>query len=112
MMLFLNAMFDFSSPAKGLPTIGKPGEQGVIDWVGVVKNFTTLLLSLGAVIALLSVVMAGYKMATSSGDQSKLTTARYQLVFSLAGLIIAAGGFIIWKLILQFIGTENINFGL
>lgn len=112
MMLFLNAMFNFSSPAKGLPTIGQPGKKGVIDWVGVVKNFTTLLLSLGAVFALLSVVMAGYKMATSSGDQSKLTTARYQLVFSLAGLIIAAGGFIIWKLILQFIGTENINFGL
>lgn len=109
MIFFLEAMFNFSSPAPGLPTIGSGGE---IKWVEVVKNFTTLLLSLGAVIALLSVVMAGYKMATSSGDQSKLTTARYQLVFSLAGLIIAAGGFIIWKLILQFIGTENINFGL
>lgn len=108
----LAAMFDFHKEgAKGLPTIGK---NGAINWTEVVKNLATLLLSIGAVLALVNIILAGYRMATSSGDSQRLSLARWQLIFSVVGLIVTLGAFIIWRFALEFaVGSgAKIDFGI
>lgn len=107
----LTAMFDFAKPGAGLPTIGK---KGAINWAEVVKNFATLFLSIGAVMALINIIWAGYRMATSSGDSQRLSLARWQLIFSVVGLIVILGAFIIWQFALEFVsgGKPAIDFGI
>lgn len=108
----LVTMFDFAKPGAGLPTIGK---KGTINWAEVVKNFATLFLSIGAVMALINIIWAGYRMTTSSGDSQRLSLARWQLIFSVVGLIVILGAFIIWQFALEFIsgsGGAKLDFGI
>lgn len=69
---------------------------------GIIKGIFGVVLSLAGVIALLLIIIAGYRIMTSSGDPEKLKGAKEQLTSAIIGLL-----FIIFSIvILQIIGVD------
>ena len=73
------------------------------------KQFISQLLGwgvgIGGGIAFLMIVLAGFQMATASGDPKKVQAARELLMSALAGLIIIALSLVL----LNFIGVKILN---
>lgn len=64
-----------------------------------VLRFTTLILGVAGGIALLLIIIAGYKIIVGSGDPQKLQTAREQIIGAMTGLIFILLSYVIFQLI-------------
>lgn len=69
---------------------------------GFVKSIFTLVLGLAGGIALILIIIAGYRFMASQGDPEKITEARQQLVSAIVGLLFIIFSFVI----LQVIGVD------
>lgn len=102
-----NPLSPDSSPVKSIKICSSVdtglGFSVPTDPLGLLKTILSLLLSLAGGIALVLIIVSGYRIMASGGDAEKLKAARETLTAAIAGLI-----FIIFSLVvLQFI-TVNI----
>lgn len=106
-------MFNFFTPQPFLSPISTVTDNATsINWAQISQTIVTVLLAIGSISSLIMVVWSGFRMTTSSGDQAKLASARFKLIYSLVGLFVMVGAFVIWQLILTFIGAgDELNFG-
>ena len=75
------------------------------DAVGFATAVMGMVLAIGGLIALLIIIITGYKVLTSQGDPEKIKGARESLTAAIAGLL-----FIIFSLaILSFVGVSVIH---
>jgi tellurite resistance protein TehA-like permease len=86
-------------------------QDGKINLAQLVAGVVTILIAVAIISALIYIVWSGFRIATSSGEKTKLTNARYKLIYALVGLVVVAGAFVIWQLILGAIGANNIDPG-
>lgn len=80
-----------------LPETGKRVFQVSLD----------LLFYLAAILAIISIVMSGIQWITSGGEPSKIASAKKRLLYSIIGLVVVAGAFLIVKVILSVLGVVN-----
>lgn len=69
---------------------------------GFVKSIFTLVLGLAGGIALILIILAGYRFMASQGDPEKIVVARQQLTAAIVGLLFIIFSFVI----LQVIGVD------
>lgn len=103
----------FAGPAGGLPTINVPTPAtGFKGDIGSLLNFfITWAIILGAVAALVMILIGGFSYLTAQDDADKAEGGRKTITNGVIGLIIVASAFIIWRLIIALVGVDNlINF--
>lgn len=66
-----------------------------------------LLFYFAAILAIISIVISGIQWITSVGDPSKIASAKKRLLYSIIGLVVVAGAFLIVKVILSILGVEG-----
>lgn len=70
------------------------------DPAQLVLRFTTVILGVAGGIALLLIIIAGYKIIIGSGDPQKLQMAREQIMGAMTGLIFILLSYVIFQLII------------
>ncbi len=115
---FVNNVFAFISTVPGAST-GEgvkynliqplPGVQSVAGFPDYVKKIIPFILGLAAVIAVIKIVWAGIKYATSLGNDSTIKEAKEDITQAILGLVLAISSY----LILNTINPDlvNLNFG-
>ncbi len=79
-----------------LPDTGKKVFQTGID----------LLFYLAAFLAVVMVVISGIQWITSGGDPGKIASAKRRLLYSIIGLIVVAGAFLILNVLTGILGKN------
>ncbi|MBI4096290.1 MAG: hypothetical protein HY425_01090 [Candidatus Levybacteria bacterium] len=69
---------------------------------GFVRSIFSLVLGLSGGIALILIILSGYKLTASQGNPEKITAARDQLISAIVGLLFIAVSFVL----LQAIGVD------
>lgn len=73
-------------------------EEGIQD---VIKTVINIMSSIGGIIAVIMVVIGGFKFMTAAGDSAKAASARNTIIFALVGLIVVAFAQVIVQFVLQ-----------
>lgn len=89
-------------PSGPLATLCSLNAQKFATLIG---NFITILLIIAAVIAIFFLIWGGIKWITSSGDKTKVESARNTIISSIVGLIIAFLAYFIISLVLSIFGV-------
>lgn len=77
-------------------TLGSPGTSPTLNQLpDAVKNTTNILLTMIGGFAVVMIIISAYQYVTSQGDVEKLDRAKKGLLYSLIGLGVALGAFII-----------------
>lgn len=69
-----------------------------------IKNIINVLSAIGGIIAVIMVIIGGFKFVTSGGDSNASASARNTIIYALVGLVIIAFAQIIVQFVLQRIG--------
>ena len=104
------AQFQIPGGTLNAPT-GIPSElQGGLEQSG--KNILQTglqLLFIGAtILAVIFILISGIQWITSSGDPGKISSAKKKLFYSIVGLVVVAGAFLIFNLFTSILG-KNLN---
>lgn len=75
-------------------------DQGGTRVDSVIKTIVNLLGIVAGILAVIMIIVAGIKYITSSGDSSKITSAKNALVYALVGLVIVALSQVIVRFVL------------
>ena len=84
-----------SIPSGGTETLGTA-----------LSGFLTILIIIAIVLCLISLVRAGIQLASSSGDKTKVASARSRLTWSIIGLIVVMLAFFIVNILGTFFGVN------
>jgi hypothetical protein len=76
----------------------------------VFENVVTSLLALGGIILFLMLLSGGFKYLTSGGDPKATEGAQKTLTYTIGGLVMLAGSYIILRIIADFTGADVTNF--
>jgi hypothetical protein len=57
---------------------------------GVIKNFVNILSIIVGIVAVIMVIIGGFKYITSGGDSGSITSAKHTIIYAIVGLIIVA----------------------
>ena len=79
--------------------------SGTTDVNGVLKTAINLFSGVVGVVAVIMIIVAGFKYITAAGDSAKVTSAKNTLVYALIGLVIV----VISQAIVQFVLTKTIQ---
>lgn len=74
--------------------------------MGTIRQITTLLLFLVSAIAVLMVIVGGFKYVVSQGDQAAITSAKNTILYSLIGLVVAIASFAIIEFIFNALNVK------
>lgn len=74
----------------------------------VFANVLTVSVTLIGIVFLVMLVVGGFQFISSSGDKESAQKARNTLTFAIAGLVLAASGWLIINLIASFFGLPNL----
>jgi hypothetical protein len=74
---------------------------------GFLNGIIDALLQLGAVVAVVAVIYAGFLFVTAQGDEKKITTAKAALLYTVIGLAILLGARIISSVIENTINSVS-----
>ena len=80
------------------PDICKKGTEG--DMMKVVGNVLNAVYGLVGIIAVVFVIIGGFKYTTSQGDPGKVQQAKNTIMFALIGLVVSVSAFAITSFIL------------
>lgn len=95
-------------PPSGIPSGGlEAGGAGQ----KLVQLGIDLIFTIGIILAIVFLIVAGIQWITSGGDKQKVQAARNRLIYSIIGLIVIAGAFFIISTIISLLGG-NPNFFL
>ena len=114
-MIILSQIAQFKIPGEsGLEEVPIPSGiptqlQGGLQDTGknILQTGLSLLFIFSAVLALIFIIYSGIQWITSEGDPGKIAEAKRRLFYSIIGLIIVAGAFLIVKVILSVLGVEG-----
>ena len=67
----------------------------------IIKVITSTLLFILGVVAIIMIIISGIKYVTSSGDASKIASAKNTLMYSIVGLIVAIASYAIVEFVLS-----------
>lgn len=86
-----------SNSTTGIPVTNNP--EGALE--DVIKTIVNILTILVGIIAVIMIIVSGFRYITSGGDAQKITSAKNTLVYAIIGLIIVALAQIIVKLVIN-----------
>jgi len=93
-----------SAKSQVLQGVGQSGSNCKDDGVDkLIATIVRLLSFFIGVVAVIMIMVAGFKYVTSGGDANKLGNAKQTLVYALIGLVIAALAQIIVSWVLSFV---------
>ena len=95
---------EINYPALGNATITKDTTAA-----GYIVYFVNLALAVGALIAVVMIVMAGFELLTAPGDVGKIESAKNRIKNVLLGLVVLFGAFLILNTINPKLGTVVID---
>ena len=78
------------------------------DLLGFVDTIIDAALKIGAVVAVLAVIFAGFKFVTAQGDEEAISTAKKTLLYAAIGIVILLGARAISTVIINTVqGVED-----
>ena len=78
----------------------QPANSGKFDSVGDLGSFIfQILLYFGIILAVIFIIIGGYKFITSGGDPGKAASARSTLIYAIIGLILMFFSIVIMYLV-------------
>ncbi|MBI2592190.1 hypothetical protein HYW36_01815 [Candidatus Saccharibacteria bacterium] len=86
-----------ANDAAGVPSTADPG--GTID--NTVANIINLLSVVIGIVAVIMIMIGGFKYITSAGNQESVKTAKSAIIYALIGLIIVALAQVIVRFVLN-----------
>lgn len=89
------------------PTAGITGEIGA--WINTV---VTWALGIGAIVALLFILIGGFQYLTAGDDSDQAEGARTTILNGVVGLIILASAFVIWRLLIDILNLGSLFSGI
>lgn len=110
----------FALPAYAGPNLN-PKPQGGMAALGnldaknfgpLIGQFVTILLIIAAIISLFFLIWGGIRWITSSGDKTKVESARSTIISALIGLVIAFLAYFIFSVVLGIFGLSPTNLTL
>ena len=79
-------------------------QGGFSDFQSIIRWGTTVLILGAVILSLVFLIWGGIDWITSGGSQEKLTAARKKITYSVIGLIISLGAFMIINIIGELFG--------
>ncbi len=76
-------------------------DSGGTDINRVIKTVIKIMSGLVGVLAVIMIIISGFKYVTAAGDSAKITSAKHTLVYAIVGLIIVALAQVIVKFVLN-----------
>jgi len=76
----------------------------------ILTNVLSWLLGIVGVVGLISFAIAGMQYLTSMGEDSKMQTAKKNMMYAVIGIVAALSGFIIIQAINTILGGSSTNF--
>ncbi len=70
------------------------------------KNFIQVAVGLGALMSIIWFIWGGIEYIVSGGNQDRAKTARDNMTSGIIGLVILASIWVIWRLVLYFVGLS------
>lgn len=67
----------------------------------IIKTITSTLLFLLGAVAVIMIIFSGFKYVTSSGDQTRIASAKNTLMYSVVGLVVAVAAYAIVDFVLS-----------
>jgi hypothetical protein len=98
-------------PTSDPGAVTNGGVDGVVDLNAIPQLFANILAVAISLIGIVSFVMflsGGLKMMTSGGDPKQLEAAKGTITYSVLGLVIAIGSFLILTYVGKFLGVTDI----
>ena len=90
-------------PSASQATVQNP--LNVSSFCGLIQALLTVALQIGIPIAVLFVVWAGFKFVTAQGNSTKLTDARKNMLWTVVGIGIFLGAWLIAQLVVNTINS-------
>jgi type IV secretory pathway VirB2 component (pilin) len=81
-------------------TIANPLGNGNTDLFAFINNLIDAILKIGAIVAVLAIIYAGFLFVTARGDEKQLGTAKNVLLYSVIGIAILLGARVISSVII------------
>jgi|GEM_PF-341712 len=88
------------NPAAICADIDKPEKI-----TNIFQDIVNILLYIAGIIAIIVIIVSGIKFASSHGDSSAVNKARQNLIYAVAGLVIAVMAFAIVNFVFNRVGT-------
>lgn len=82
-------------------TVCKGKDDKVFGPDGLLTNVIKLLLFIIGIVAVIMIIVGGYKYTTSAGDSSQLSNAKNTILYAVVGLVIATMAFAIVNFVLD-----------
>lgn len=89
---------------QGVGTVTGAGCDSGISLGGVVRNVINVFSVIIGILAVIMIMVAGFKYITAGGEASNITSAKNTLVYAIVGLIIAALSQFIVQFVLDSVG--------
>jgi len=92
--------------------MAKLGQLKASDFGKLIGQFVTILLIIAAIVSLFFLIWGGIRWVTSSGDKTKVESARSTIISALVGLVIAFLAYFIFTVVLGIFGLNAGNLSL
>lgn len=86
---------------KGIDAASGNGCYTDISLTAVIRNLINVFSVIVGIVAVVMIVVAGFKYITSGGDSGNMTSAKNTLVYAIIGLVVAALAQVIVRFVLQ-----------
>lgn len=85
--------------------------DGTIDWAGYAKTAVGMIFIFTAIAVFIYLIWGAIGMITANGDQAKMDLGRKRITWAIIGLVVVAGGFVIWQLGMSVAGLNAVDTG-
>lgn len=86
-------------------SIGQGGDSGCGSGAGriqgVIETVINILSAVGGIIAVIMIIISGFKFLTAGGDSNNVSSAKNTIVYAIVGLIVIAFAQVIVRFVLQ-----------
>lgn len=89
-----------------------PDPAGLTEIENIFSSLISVIVSLGFIVMLVMIVMAGFKYLTSGGEPKALQAAHHALVWAILGVVFMAVAWLILQLIFNFTGINVTIFNI
>lgn len=90
---------------EGIGVTGDSCDKNKDRIVNIIGDITRLISYFAGVIAVIMVIVAGFKYITSGGDSAKVTSAKNTLIYALIGIAVA----VLAQFIIQFVISASLR---
>ncbi len=93
---------------EGLGPLGIDPQRSDMKASSLISNLIGILTIIGIIYFAFQVILAGYKLLTSSGDKNKASEAQLQITQGVIGIVVIIAAVFIVALIGKLLGIENV----